>query len=228
MSFSSFFLTSDLQNSRKRINVVFFSALPKEEMITPVVSYMIVNYPEYQIGFELIEMAEGREKLEYGKIDLLLTNTSADEAWNGFRMFSFCETKAKVIVSLNHPWRIKEKITFDDMKEMTFLKLSIPNAKIINDEYDSFYNNIPCKEVYEVPNFATLLELLKQGRSFALAPLVFSESEQGIIKSFDYPGNAVTFYTALLYNENSERNDIRLIAEDIAKEFDLTEVRNIN
>ena len=215
-------------NAKKKITIGFFTALPKEDMITPIVSYMIGNYPEYQIGFELLEMAEGRKKLEAEAIDLLLTNIGEEDEWRGFRMFSFLETEAKVIVSQNHPWVRKEHITVEDMKEMTFLKLSFPEAKVTVEPEDSFYNRIPCRDVYNVPNFVTMLELLKQGRSFAVVPLVFANPDQAKIQSFDYPGTAAQFYTALLYDTRTKRKDVKKIAEELAKAFHLSEIKRMN
>ncbi len=212
------------KRTKRKIQTGFFSALPKDEIITPIISHMVVNHPDYQIGFELIEMAEGKEKLLSGELDFLFTNIVADEDWGECSRYSFMKSRAKIVVSLNHPWSIKNEVTIEDLEKEKFYKQYHPEKKERNETADGFYNNIPCGKVECVPNFQTLLEMLKMGDGFAVFPLAFDNADDSQIKSFDYPGESIDFYTAMIYNASNGRNEIRRIAEEIIYEFGLNEI----
>ena len=141
-------------------------------------------------------------------------------------MLSFFETVPKVVVSLNHPWVMKEEITEEDMRQMIFYKQLDPGVKNEFDTAESFYENIPCKSVTCVPNFSTLLELLKIGDGFAVFLLVFENAETEKIRSFDYPGKTILFHTALVYDLNHASGDLVKMAEDIKNEFGLHEAKH--
>lgn len=213
------------ENEKPEIRIAFFNALPKDEIITPVVSFLIVNYPDCKVDFELLEMEEGRKKLLAGKTDLLITNMNDEEDWNGCRGYSFAGAEAKVIVSLNHPWVMKETITEEDMRTQTFLKLENDEQRRTSTDRDRFFENIPCRDILRVPNFFTLTELLKQGNAFAVSPMLFENADTMKIKAFPYPGGGIWFHAALMYCPAKAGPELDQIVNGIVEEFDLREVK---
>lgn len=209
------------KNDKPRINIGVFAALPQEEIVAPLVTYMLANYTDYQIALELIELEEGREKLLKGKLDLLLTNTHEEDEWPNCECYSYGETTAQVLVSLNHPWAIQNAITIDDMKSQDFLKMDMGKTNYKVPVQNSFYENIPCKRVIKVANFNTLLTLLSQGNAFAVAPMVFSNADQAHIKHFEYPDKTIQFRTALIYNTKNRIHPLDKIVAELVDEFDL-------
>ena len=212
------------QNDKERITLGIFSALPREELITPLVSFLLASYPDYQISLEMIELEEGRKKLMDGKLDLLLTNVHEQDNLFGCPCLSFGTHETKVVVSLAHPWVMKESLTMEDLKTEVFLKMEMDDDHYLVPLEENFYFNVPCKSVREVNNFDTLMILLRQGAGFALIPMAFLDMERAKVKSFDYPGKALTFHTALIYRKENEFKGLKRVVEDLKQEFDLERI----
>lgn len=210
--------------SKKRMNLGIFSALPQETIVTPLISFLLGRYPDYQINLNMVELAEGRRLLMQGKLDLLFTNTHEEDDWNGSRCLCMEEHEVKVIVSLYHPWAAKQEITVEDMRQETFLKMKMDMEHYRIPAADSFYENIPCKRVQQISNFNTLYALLQQGEAFAVFPRAFAYMEQARVKCFDFPGRKFRFYTALIYNPQGSRNELDGVARELTEEFDLKEL----
>lgn len=209
---------------KDRINVGIFSALPQESLVTPMVSFLLACFPNYQISLNLVDLEEGRKLLMDGKVDILLTNTHEEDNWNHYRCLSFNEHEARIMVSLRHPWAVKDEITVEDMRQQTFLKMNMNYEYYKVPPKQSFYENIPCKNIQRVANFDTMFALLQQGDSFAVFPMAFMNMDIAKIKSFKYPGRTFTFRTALIYNPNSSLKGIEGIIKEIEEAFDLKRV----
>ncbi len=211
-------------DGKERINIGIFSALPQESLVTPLVSFMMGAFADYQINLNLIDLHEGKKLLLEGKIDILLTNTHEEDNWAGYRCLSFARHDAKVIVSLLHPWAVKEHITAEDMRQETFLKLDMGRGDYTVPREESFYETIPCKNVQRVSNFDTMYALLQQGGAFAVFPMMFTNMDRAKMKYFDFPGKKLLFHTALIYNPGNRLSGLNNIAGEIEEEFDLIDV----
>lgn len=209
------------KDSKERVNIGIFSALPQERLVTPIVSFLLASFPDYQIALDLINLHEGHRMLDDGRIDILLTNTHEEDDWTGYRCLSFGEYESKVIVSLRHPWALKDEITAEDMRKEVFLKMKMGHDHYTVPPEQSFYENIPCRAVQEVSNFDTLLTLLQQGESFGVFPMAFTHMDQARIKCFDFPGRHFLFHTALIYNPRSSLQGLNGIVQELTEEFDL-------
>lgn len=208
-------------NSKEQLRIGIFSALPQDTMVTPLVSFLLSSFPQYQIALELIALNEGRKLLMEGKIDIFLTNTHEEDDWEGYQCLSFGEYDTKVIVSLRHPWAVKEHITVEDMKQETFLKMIMDNSCYTVCKEESFYENIPCRNIQSVANFDTLYALLQQGKAFAVFPLAFLYMDRAKIKAFDFPGRTLVFHTALVYSLSNPLVGLNEVVHELEEEFDL-------
>ena len=212
------------QNDKERITIGIFSALPREELVTPIVSFLLASYPDYQISLEMIELEEGRKKLMDGHLDLLLTNVHEQDNLFGYQCLSFGTHETRIVVSLTHPWVMKDAVTVEDMKEAVFLKMKMDDDHYLVPREENFYFNVPCKSVREVHNFDTLMILLRQGAGFALIPMAFLDMSRAQVKSFPCPGRSLTFHTALIYNKANQLQGLKHIVSDLKEEFDLKEI----
>ncbi len=210
-------------DNKKEIHIGIFSALPQENLVTPMVSFFLAAFSAYQINLNLVELDQGRRLMREGKLDLLLTNTHDEDAWAGRQMFCLNEHTAQVIVSLYHPWALKTEITREDMAGEIFLKMKMDGDHYHVPREESFYENIPCRERQEVDNFHTLLALLQQGEAFAVFPKAFSYMDQAKMKYFDYPGQTFGFYTAMIYNPDLNHGEIDQAVAELAEEFEMRE-----
>ena len=210
------------ESDKQTIRIGFFAALPQEELIRPVVSYLLSEYPQYQISLEMIELEEGRKKLEAGRLDLLFTNIHEQDNMTQNECLVFSEHDTRVVVSLTHPWVMKDQVTAQDLQQETFIKMEMDDEHYLVSAEDNFYMHIPCKSIKTVSNFDTLLILLQQGAGFGVFPMAFFNQRYSKVKSFDYPGNALKFYTCMVCRYKiSGLPEIRKLIEGIREEFDL-------
>lgn len=209
------------KNEKEQIRIGIFSALPREKLVLPLVSFLLARYHDCQFQLEMIELSEGKRRLMEGTLDLLLTNVHEQDDLSEYDGLSFGCYEAKVVVSLTHPWGGRDGLTADDLRSETFIKMKMDADGYIVPWEASFYRNVPCGNVLEAENFETMLVLLSQRAGFSIFPMAFSNIERAQIKSFDYPGTPLLFYTALLYRRNNRHGVISKIIGDVRAEFDL-------
>ena len=213
------------RNGKEQIRIGIFAALPREQLVSPLVSFLLSAYPERQFNLEMIELDEGRRKLLDGKLDILLTNMHEEDRLDGFSCYSFSEHEARVIVSLHHPWVMKSKITREDMAAEPFIKMQMDNDHYTVPWENSFYRNIPCSRILEARNFETMLVLLHQAAGFGVFPMMFMNMEEAKVKSFDYPGRALKYFTALVVREEAAEGRLKEVIRGLIEEFDLTRLQ---
>ena len=209
---------------KTKIRIGIFAALPRDELVSPLVSFLLASFPEYGFHLEMIELDEGKRRLSEGRLDLLLTNVHEEERITGYRGYSFGEHKAKVVVSLNHPWVVKDRVTEEDLRSEPFIKMQVDMKRYAVPAEKSFYLNIPCSRVIPAENFETLLVLLNQAAGFGVFPLVFLNMEQARVKGFDYPGKTLRYNTALLVSEEKRQGSLKALVEELVREFELKEL----
>jgi len=207
---------------KQQVNIGIFSGIPRDTVVFPMVSYLLGAFPHYQIVLNMTDYQEGYQLLFDGKIDLLLTNTHEEYNWTDYRCLSLNSMKAKVLISLLHPWAIKERITEEDMQKDVFLKLKTDHMNYKVPPEESFYENIPCRRVEEVSNFNTMFTLLQQGIGFAVFPGEFAYMAQSRLMSFDYPGRDFIYHTAIVYREKNPLKALAEMVRELQEEFDLT------
>ena len=88
---------------------------------------------------------------------------------------------AKVVVSLLHPWAVRDQITQADLRESVFLKMNRSHKDYNVPEKESFYENVPCRQDLVASNFAATCALLEQGEAFAVFPMAFAYMEESKI-----------------------------------------------
>ena len=212
------------RDSKKRLNIGIFSALPSDNIVSPIVSWLLSAYPEYQIVLDMVGLDEGWQKIRSGKLDLLLTNVHEEDDLHEYNTAYFKINPVKVIVSMVHPWAVFDHITQEDMRRETFLKMSMEDSPYKIPREKSFYYNIPCREVREIGNFETLLVLLNQGAGFAVFPMEFAGMQTRHLIGFDYPGRSLNFYTSILTRKENPMQDLGRIVSDLTEEFNLKKI----
>lgn len=208
-------------DSRPRLRLGIFSAMPQDAIVTPVLSFLMAVYPQYQLEINLLDLHEGRHQMLEHKLDLMLTNAHAQEDWGDCGCLVFGSYQAEIMVSLRHPWAVREEITPEDMRKFPCLKMNKNGGPYLVPVEESFFANIPCKETIEVNNFDTMCALLQQGKAFGVFPRAFLGMERAKIKAFPYPGQALYFYSALIYWPGNELQGYEALIRDLREEFEL-------
>lgn len=199
------------------INIGIFTGYAHEDVVSPMLSLLMTQYPQYLIQLQMVDVMEGRKLFFDGELDLLLTYSHEEESWGESRVFAFSSGEPKVMVSMRHPWVMKDRLTLEDLAAERFLKMKTNNIHYRIQVEDSFYANIPNKETVEVSNSDTLYVMLQQGNGFSVFP-ENQASKKEKLKTFDYPGKAIQYYQILVYHPNPEMEEI---VTRIREEFEL-------
>lgn len=210
-----------IQHQKEKLRIGFFSHLPKDTLVTPAISLILASFPEYKIELDMVDLFEAREQMLEGKLDILFTNTHSEEEWPQEEKVVFGSFPAKVVVSLLHPWAVRDEITQEDMRESVFLKMNRSHKDYNVPEKESFYENIPCRQILTTSNFAATCALLEQGEAFAVFPMAFAHMEESRFKFFDYPGDAVQYETVALCKKESHLPEVREIMQLLRDEFNV-------
>lgn len=201
------------------ITIGVFSAIPKLEVVAPIISYVRVKMHNVQLEVVTQDLTLMKESLSNNKLDMCITNTSGDERWGDMEMFGLARYPAKLAVSLYHPWAIKEKIELEDMKQMTFLGLERHEPQ----EQKNFYRNVVCKNKIMMPNFDTLLMNLDMGNAFGIFPEIFEQSSSKKYKFFDLPGKQMVIETVCVISKFNKKRLLHQVYELIQEEFEIHE-----
>ena len=211
------------QTTNNKLNIGIFSPLPQDSFVTPMLSFILATYPDYQINLNMIDLFEGKKLIDEGKIDIWLTNIHDQDTFEHCRILTYKKFPAEIVVSLRHPWALKDRITMDDMMKAPFLKMDNSHSAYNISHEKSFYDHIPCKKVQKVSNFETMFTLLQQGEHFAVFPMFFSNMDTAKLKSFPYPGMPLNFYASLVYREDNPLQGFMELINDLKEEFELKE-----
>lgn len=188
------------EKQKKLIKVGFFQAIPKKKIVYPVIQYLQVMNKELEIELFGGELDEVNDWLRNGTVDMVLTNIHQFEKWPGMRLVTFAKIPAQVIVSLYHPWMVKEKITAEDMAKYPILLYE--RTKEL--EADSFYRNVKSNGRHYAPNFSSLLANLEGTLHYAVFPKMFESMQWDRYQYFDLPEEYQFDYeTVAMYPENS-------------------------
>lgn len=207
--------------SDNHVRIGVFSALAKAPLISELLTMIMATFPQYKLELTVADLFDLRQKMLADEFDFCITNTHEEESWNGLSGLTLSENPAQVVVSLYHPWAIKDSITVDDMKKASFLRMErhIKDYKI--PESMSFYETIPCKDILTVANFDTLYVRLEQGDCFAIFPKAFAGSDQSHFKFFDIPYRELTYRSVCLFPGDNQRTAIQDISALISEEYNL-------
>lgn len=208
-------------DSRPRLRLGIFSAMPQDTIVTPVLSFLMAVYPQYQLEINLLDLHEGRHQLLERRLDLLLTNAHEEEAWGDCRCLIFGRYDAEVMVSLRHPWAVRDEISAEDMRQYPCLKMNKNSGPYLVPMEEHFFANIPCRETIQVNNFDTLCALLHQGKAFGVFPRAFLGMESSRIKALPYPGRRFHFYSVLVYWPGNGLLGYDTLIRELREEFEL-------
>lgn len=199
------------------IKIGVFSAIPKLEVIAPILSYMQAEMPKVQLQVMTEDLTYMKEDLSNNKLDMCITNTYDGERWGEVEMFRLAKYPAKLVVSLYHPWAIKDQITVEDMQQMTFLGLERHEPQ----EQRNFFRNVVCKKKVVMPNFDTLLMNLDMGNAFGIFPEVFEQSSSKKYKFFELPGKQLTLETVCVCSKLNKKPMLSQLFHLIRAEFEV-------
>lgn len=178
----------DVENKIKRkeniIRVGFFNGLPKIEVVNPWLNLIEAFNPEMEVEVISSDLGTLWKYLEEDKLDICLTNVDSYSDIEKYDYKIIIDTPARIVVSMMHPWAVKDKVNAEDFFESEMLQFKSAYRHI--DE-NNFYSQVRCKNIHRVGDFDTMLALLETGRYFAVFPNTFDYHNSAKYKYFDLP-----------------------------------------
>ena len=175
-------LDRELARRKRSMRIIFFNALPKAEVVSKVVRY-ILDHSAAKVNLEAVELDMRIEQIYAGGADMYITNRHHFDVWEGVDTVRLLSQPAQIAVSLSHPWAKKTEITEADMAEVPILLMSMKHELAP----DSFYSTAPALRRDYAPDFATMLAELELAQHYAVFPRLFESSKWSKLRFFDLP-----------------------------------------
>jgi DNA-binding transcriptional LysR family regulator len=204
-----------LLKKKKTIRIGFFQAISKKEVVNPIIQFLKALDREFYIEVIAGELDEVNHWLASGVTDLSITNIHQYEVFEKTNIIEFFETPAQIVVSLYHPWVVKEKITEEDLAQVPFLLIK----REMNLDEDGYCRNIRGKELHYVTNFNSLLANLETDNHFAVMPKLFESMKWSSLHYIDLPeGCRFNFKMVAMYSSTSKFKDVFDQLQSLAEE----------
>lgn len=204
-----------IEKRARTIRLGFFQALSKKEVITPISNYLLSCEPRLHIellGGELDDMIDW---LYQGTCDMVITNVHDFERWDHAASIPLFHAPAMLVISLYHPWMVKDEIALADMAEESFLLYSRKKEL----EQTSFYRTFHAKEREYAPNFSSLMATLELGTSYAVMPKLFESMTHADLRYLPLPAEyAFDYHMTAFYRPDNHFASLFENLRDVVEE----------
>lgn len=203
-----------ITNKKRIVRIGYFSALPKNEIVTPLVNSINDMFSELEIEILADTMDQIKFMLDDERIDIGITNAHDYEDWRGYERINIKTMPAQIVVAPSHPWAGKKEVTLEEMKENAILLLD----RIRPLEFNSFYQVVEVKKKHYSRDFDSMLTTLEMGRDFAVFPKVFNDMYKADFWYINLPPKYRFNYRSMcVAREDNTKKEIRMIM-DMVKE----------
>lgn len=194
-----------LKRRRQTVRIAFFQAITKKEVVTPICNYLRAQERTIQIELFGGEIDDMIRWLYEDKCDLVITNIHDYEVWDDVEIIPFATAPAQAVVSLYHPWAVKEELTKQDMENSPILLLE--RRKEL--EKDSFYRRLKVRERLYAANFNSLLANLQMEDCYAVIPKLFESDDRMNLRFMDLPEEyRFNFYLTVIYKKSHRQEKL--------------------
>lgn len=208
-----------IQNLNNRVRISFFSALPKKDLIAPLIEILLTRFSEYQFDLKMLSINETIGQLFSKNADIIITNIEENDEIEGIGRIVFHKHPAQIVVAPGHPWWKKDAVTVEEMEQMNMIKLQAVKRLDDNKTYLGLYDRVPCRKSIYVPNFETMYTLLEQGNVFAVLPRAFANYDNMDFRFLDLPIGNSNFDTAALFYKDSENIAVKRVLDFLKTEW---------
>lgn len=199
------------------IRVGFFNGLPKQTLVTPWLNLIQTFLPSKKLEIISSDMDTLWHYLKMDKLDICLTNVDTAFPLDEYKYVPLLTVSAQVVISLNHPWAVKESITSQDMAQADMLQLHTGSSDF---DGSGFYCEVVCKSIQTVRDFDSMLASLESGKQFAVFPPIFEFQAQANFKYFPLPKEYhLTYYTLCACKNTSPKPYLAKLMDFILEEW---------
>jgi len=208
-----------VDNQKKVIRLGVFSALPKNELIIPIINDLSSQFEDLEIEMFSTDMDTIRSCVKDGTFDIGITNAHDFEDWIGCVHFNIKTVPAQICVSKKHKWvkENKKVITAEDMAKEDILLL----FKREPLEFNNFYKRVKTKNRTTVKGFDNMLMKIETGKEFMVIPRAFKEMYGSDLVFYDLPEEyRFMFRTMVVCNENNDNPPVKQVFDFVKKNKD--------
>ncbi len=195
-----------VENRKEVIRLGIFSALPKNELIIPIINDLSASFGDLDIELFSTDMDTIRACIKDGTFDIGITNAHDFEDWLGCSHFNIKTMPAQICVSKKHRW-VKEKkqaITAEDMEQESILLLFKKEPL----EFNNFYKRVKTKDRVVVRGFDNMLMKIETGKEFMVIPRAFQEMYGSKLVFYDLPEEYAFKYRTMVVCNGSNKNEM--------------------
>ena len=191
-----------LGKENQGIRIGIFSALSRQNVVSPIVSAILAHYNDRDINISVMGMGELQAAVQSCKIDFGITVTHDREAgWEGCAVYPVERYPAQIAVSQKHSWFGKDSISVSDLEEATFVRMDLPQYS-----EEDYFANIPHRKLLKVDNYETMNLEVESGRAFAILTSTIDEMNGREYKFFDLPVESFDYTLALICKKGAEQD----------------------
>lgn len=209
-------VTAKLSEQNHIIRVGFFHGLPKNEIVTPWLNTLQAQFPDTEFEIISADLGTTWRYLDEEKLDICLTNVDSYFPLRKYRVCKLVTAPAQIVVSLNHPWAVKDYISASDLKQGEMLQLhnAYPTSA------PGFYDSVQCHTIHRIADFDAMLATLEGAKYFAVFPSTFEFREHARFKYFPLPAEyEFSFFTICAIQKPAVNEKVNHLFEFIEKNY---------
>lgn len=179
---------SELENyvkiRKSNLDIGYFNALSYPKVVSPVIRYILSRKEELTIRQYAMDVGEVKKMLMNDQLDMIVTVMIREKEWENVQYYSIYKFPMKIIVSENHEWYNKSKVTKEDIDNASMLFYATGTR--------FFMEHLKVKERIDMKNFDSYMARLYEGKDFGVVDDVYSKRE-GNFKLLDLPKEYETY-----------------------------------
>lgn len=178
----------------------FFQGLPKKRVVLPIVEEILSRRPELKIELFSADMEAIYTELREKKTDLALTFVSPVDRIEDLKVLPLLELECSIVVSDQHPWAKKDRVTAEDMASQPVLFLSRRNGP----DTEGFYSELKASSYHFINDSIAMVAQLGLGQHYAVFPSDFNALDGSGLVSLPLPeGMNAGFTLSLVHSPDA-------------------------
>ena len=170
------------KHKAETLRIGYFNGLSHNRVMVPVVRMLEQEAPQLHVDVLATDLGLVKQLLEEDNIDLAIYPEFSNYSWENKTCLSLYKCPAKIVVSENHSWYQKERISAEDVLKGSLL---VYENRPVSGEH-SLLPELQVAKRIPVHNFDTYMSRLWRGEAFGIVDDTYSRRE-GNFKLFDLP-----------------------------------------
>ena len=162
----------NVRNNTLRIG--YFNGNSYSRVMEPILEHLTNQNPQLKYSLLATDLDMLRELMNTDAIDLAITNGIHKKEWTDVETIVLRTDPLSIIVSEQHPWYERKKVSAEELKEADFLVYA--NGRPLEGK-DAFFGELPVRSRETTYNLDTYMGTLKRGKHFGIIGPTYSRRE---------------------------------------------------